>query len=116
MEYDSYFINGDKGYILEMNYGSGKTFSTLLYLYREILKSQSTNNVMQNQVIVMPVNPDLLKYLCENPTLMYQLAPDVFEDVMAELYQSFGFEVIKTKATRDGGKDLILIDHSALGT
>lgn len=116
MEYDSYFINGDKGYILEMKYGSGKTFSTLLNLYREILKSQTTNNVMQNQVIVMPVNPDLLKYLCENPALMYQLAPDVFEDVMAELYKSYGFEVIKTQATRDGGKDLILIDHSVLGS
>lgn len=120
MKWDSYLFNGDKGYIVEMNYRTRKTISAwyLLRLYNELLEeARKKNNSEENEsTIFMPVNPNLLKYLCENPALMYQLAPDVFEDVMAKLYRSFGFDVIKTQATRDGGKDLILIDHSALGT
>lgn len=119
MEYVSYLFN-DKGILFEENYRTRNTISTwyLLRLYNELLEeARLKNDSEQNQAaIFMPVNPNLLKYLCENPAQMYQLAPDVFEDVMAELYKSYGFEVIKTQATRDGGKDLILIDHSALGT
>ena len=100
MENVSYLFNNN-GIIFESNYRTRNTISAwyIFRLYKELLeKTKQKNDSEQNRsAIFMPVNvnPNLLKYLCENPAKMYQLSPDVFEDVMAELYKSYGFEKLK---------------------
>jgi restriction system protein len=37
-----------------------------------------------------------------------------FEEVIAELFDAFGYEVELTKRTRDGGRDVIAIRHSLI--
>lgn len=54
----------------------------------------------------------LLEYLQCRPTRLYELSPRQFEELIAKLWDSFGFEVELTKRTRDGGKDIVAIRHS----
>lgn len=66
-------------------------------------------------ITVSPVNEAVLKYLSENPQVLYQLTSRQFEEVMAEIYNKLGYKVELTKATRDGGKDIILRKPEILG-
>lgn len=90
---------------------------------------ESTNSIILNEIyqpekkivhsdykiIVMPINDQILKYLSENPQEMYRLSPREFEELMAEIYARHGYDVELTKATRDGGKDLILRKPEIIG-
>lgn len=66
-------------------------------------------------ITLSPVNDQVLKYLSEHPESFYQLTDNDFEVVMAEIYSKLGYNVTRTKATRDGGKDLIIRIPEILG-
>lgn len=66
-------------------------------------------------ITLSPINDTVLKYLSENPQALYQLTSRNFEIVMAEIYSKLGYKVELTKATRDGGKDLIIRKPGILG-
>lgn len=66
-------------------------------------------------ITLSPVNDQVLKYLSEHPESFYQLTDNDFEIVMAEIYSKLGYDVTRTKATRDGGKDLIIRIPEKLG-
>ncbi len=66
-------------------------------------------------ITLSPINDQVLKYLSQNPESFYQLTDDDFEVVMAEIYSKLGYDVTRTKATRDGGKDLIIRIPEVLG-
>lgn len=73
-------------------------------------------DVVESPVITLsPINDRVLKYLSENPDAFYQLSDDDFEIVMAEIYSKLGYNVTRTQATRDGGKDLIIRKAETLG-
>lgn len=92
-----------------------ETDSTII---SEIVKGVgSTANAKSGDaiIIVSPINDKILKYLSENPEILYQIAPGTFEGVMAEVYSRLGYDVTKTQATRDGGKDIIIQKACELG-
>ncbi len=66
-------------------------------------------------ITLSPINDKVLLYLSKNPNALYQLKDREFEVVMAEIYNKLGYEVELTKATRDGGKDIILRKPEILG-
>lgn len=66
-------------------------------------------------ITLSPVNDQVLKYLSEHPESFYRLTDNDFEVVMAEIYSKLGYDVTRTKATRDGGKDLIIRIPEILG-
>lgn len=66
-------------------------------------------------ITLSPINDTVLKYLSENPEAFYQLSDEDFEIVMAEIYSKLGYNVTRTQATRDGGKDLIIRKAETLG-
>jgi HJR/Mrr/RecB family endonuclease len=57
----------------------------------------------------------LMPILQNHPDLVTDITPRQFEEVIAEIFKSKGFEVKLTKRTRDGGKDIIAILTDALG-
>ena len=59
--------------------------------------------------------PELISALKSSPDLVREISPREFEEVVAEIFRSKGFEVALTKRTRDGGKDIIAIHTDALG-
>jgi restriction system protein len=57
---------------------------------------------------------DLILEISRTPTLLYQIHPRQFEELIAHIFSQRGFNVELTKRTRDGGKDIIAI-RSDLG-
>lgn len=66
-------------------------------------------------ITVAPINDEVLRYLRDNPEEWYKLSSSKFEMVMQEIYTKLGYTVERTKATRDGGKDLIIRKPEVLG-
>lgn len=66
-------------------------------------------------IILSPINEKVLKFLSENPDALYQLSGNDFEIVMSEIYSRLGYDVTRTQATRDGGKDIIIRRTDTLG-
>ncbi|MCS6236236.1 restriction endonuclease [Shewanella baltica] len=61
------------------------------------------------------VNKSILERIKYNPNAIHGLTPRQFEEMVAELMIKRGYEVDLTKATRDGGKDLIIANHADIG-
>jgi Restriction endonuclease len=52
---------------------------------------------------------DLLARLDRHPDLLREVDRRLFEELIAEMFSGFGYDVELTKRTRDGGKDIIAI-------
>ncbi len=61
------------------------------------------------------VNGRLVDAIQKNHRAIYDLTPRQFEEFVAELMEKRGYRVDLTKATRDGGKDLIVANHRDIG-
>lgn len=84
----------------------------------EIFNTEPQKEALQKDsaiIVLSPINDNVLKYLSEHPDTMYQLSGTAFENVMAEVYNKLGYDVQKTKMTRDGGKDIIIRKPDLLG-
>lgn len=75
----------------------------------------NTKSAGKDLVVVSPINHQVLEFLADNPLNLYNLSDSEFERVMSEIYQMLGYDVTRTPATKDGGKDIILCSKSALG-
>jgi restriction system protein len=64
---------------------------------------------------IVVANAALLERLKQQPESVFQLPPRQFEEVIAELLDGMGFEVEITKATRDGGKDILAYMRTGIG-
>lgn len=86
-------------------------------IIEEIFRDDDSKIITQNSPIIhiSPINDAVLKYLSENPKCFYELSGSDFEEVMAEIYRRLGYNVEKTKKTRDGGKDIIIRKPEILG-
>jgi len=58
-------------------------------------------------IIITDINLEVKKYFKKHPEKLYELDPRKFEELIASIMEDFGFEVELTKATRDGGRDII---------
>ena len=61
------------------------------------------------------VNRQLLQHLVKNRQLIHELSPRRFDEVVASVFESFGYSVELTAATKDGGKDLVVLRDVAPG-
>lgn len=66
-------------------------------------------------ITIKPANDKVFSYLAEHPNELYNLTSREFEEFMAQLYNKLGYNTELTKATRDGGKDIILRKPDILG-
>ncbi len=65
-------------------------------------------------VLFSDVNEELKRYFALHPEKLYDLHPRKFEELIASILKDFGFEVELTKATRDGGRDIIAYMRNAV--
>lgn len=63
----------------------------------------------ERRIELLSITPALVNWLNEDPTRLAQLAPDRFEDLIAERLSASGLHVVKTGHTfsKDGGIDLL---------
>lgn len=60
-------------------------------------------------IITTKVDENLIRYFAEHPEEMKTMNRRLLEEMIAELFSGFGYEVELTKQTRDGGIDIIAI-------
>ncbi len=60
------------------------------------------------------INAKLVDYFRRYPERLYELPSRQFEELIAELFDGFGFAVELTKRTRDGGSDVIAISSKPI--
>jgi len=58
------------------------------------------------------INDKLFKHFFNHPNELKQIDRRLFEELIAELFSGFGFEIELTKQTRDGGRDIVAIKSS----
>ncbi|HRP37637.1 MAG TPA: restriction endonuclease, partial [Candidatus Dojkabacteria bacterium] len=58
-------------------------------------------------LIVTDIDEEIKKYFNKHPEKLYDLNPRKFEELIASILKDLGFDVELTKATRDGGRDII---------
>ena len=99
-------------------------FNNFLYQYGNGIDFSSNIIFPQNKVIVPPkaiirdvtaVDNSLLSKAKENPKIIFNLSPREFEELVCEFLNKKGYNVKLTKQTRDGGKDIIVVQKSVLG-
>ncbi len=59
------------------------------------------------------VELEMLEHFRQNPHELYNLSPRKFEELVASIFKNNGFNVQLTPETRDGGIDIIAVQHSA---
>ncbi len=69
----------------------------------------------QLQFEICDVGKELVEYFARHPEKLREVDPREFEKIMAAVFQNRGFDVTLSKATRDGGFDLMLMKHDVIG-
>jgi len=65
--------------------------------------------------IIMPdVSHELFSYLRKHPEALYATSPRTFEEIMASIFRNQGYNVELTPPSKDGGYDLIAVQHNNL--
>jgi len=92
---------------LEELVSSGKYIEELYEDDNEI--EESTQNI-----IITDINEEVKKYFKKHPEKLYDLSPRKFEELVASILEDMGLDIQLTKATRDGGTDIIASVKNAL--
>lgn len=92
-------------------YGNGIDFSS------GIIQPENKMIVPSEDIIksVAVVDNSLLRRAKEDPRIIHSFSPREFEKMVCELLDRQGYNVKLTKQTRDGGKDIIVVQKSILG-
>lgn len=60
-----------------------------------------------SKINVTDINSEIKRYFKNHPEKLYEISPRKFEELVADIFNDLGFDVELTKATRDGGRDII---------
>lgn len=75
------------------------------YYAKDLEKEES--EIVQVQPIILDINQEIINYLNKHPNFIYDISSRKFEELIAHILKRFGFDVELTKATRDGGRDIL---------
>lgn len=90
-----------------------------LYLQSsKLLVPESKEIIVPDPIIddISIVNTSLLAQVAKNPSLVHQCSSRQFEELVCELLDKKGYKVHLTGQTRDGGKDIIIVENNLLGS
>ncbi|MGA1842773.1 MAG: restriction endonuclease [bacterium] len=66
--------------------------------------------------VAAAIDEKLIDWFCLHPESLYSVNSRLFEQIIAELFSKFGFDVELTQSTRDGGCDIVAIHHGLFKT
>lgn len=96
--------------------GTFEYFTGLLEKIRAIRSLFQTEDPPQNLIdVVGHITEELIRHLQRKPEALYSIRPRQFEEIIAEILKTYGWEVHLTPATRDGGYDLFAISKDISG-
>lgn len=111
-------IISERGFVINFADHYDRGFSELLK-YINLNSSNSLasfsldTSINKNTIIDISsqVNEKLIAYFANNPEKLKIIDRRLFEELIAELFDGFGFKVELTQKTRDGGRDIIAIKN-----
>ena len=80
----------------------------------ELLYSES-NQIQVIQPEILELKQEILMHLKNHPEFLKNFKGRIFEELVAELLSSYGWDVDLTKKTRDGGYDIFAISKDVSG-
>jgi RNA polymerase sigma factor for flagellar operon FliA len=90
----------------------------LLYKNEDMIICQLllTEKVLPKQIIkvVDVVNIEFINYLKKHPKALYEIKPRQFEELIAEILTSYGWQIQLTPPIKDGGYDIFAISKDLL--
>ncbi|HMR89484.1 MAG TPA: restriction endonuclease [Saprospiraceae bacterium] len=72
------------------------------------------NQSNKESYLITNIDAEVKKYFKKYPEKLYELSSRKFEELVADILKDFGFNVELTKATRDGGSDVIASIENAV--
>ncbi|MGH9824191.1 MAG: restriction endonuclease [Blastocatellia bacterium] len=93
--------------------GGPPTDGSCLISINELADPAASNQI---QIDLKTIDDALIEYLARHPKQMYDFSPRKFEELVAELFRGMGYDVVLTPRSRDGGRDLLAFQRSAVGT
>lgn len=73
-------------------------------------------DLQQAVPIITDIDDEFMRYFARYPEELYNLNPRTFEKLVARILSDFGYDIEITKATRDGGADIIAYIRTALAS
>lgn len=99
--------------------GDQKGFSNILsgkiYDLNEKFEISEPEIITSIRPSIISANDYVIEKLRNQPDSIFSLEPRKFEELLAELLTDMGWEIELTKATRDGGKDMLAYLDTDLG-
>lgn len=68
----------------------------------------------KQNIIITDINEEVKKYFKKHPEKLFELSSRKFEELVASILEDMGLDIQLTKATRDGGTDIIASIKNAL--
>lgn len=84
----------------------------------QILRGLINNSVIPPKELITVSNiltAELFNYLKNHPNALHSLRPRLFEELIAEILASYGWQIHLTQTTRDGGYDLFAVSKDLSG-
>ncbi len=75
------------------------------YYIKDLAKEEKEVSLISP--IILDINQEIIDYLNKHPNFIYNISSRKFEELIAHILKRFGFDVELTKATRDGGRDIL---------
>ncbi|WP_298247327.1 restriction endonuclease [uncultured Christiangramia sp.] len=72
-----------------------------------LFEDKVSGNSEESKLIITDINLEVKRYFKKYPDKLYNIDPRKFEELIASILEDFGFDIELTKATRDGGRDII---------
>jgi HJR/Mrr/RecB family endonuclease len=102
--------------VWEDRFVSPASYTELLNRINSIFKIFEDQNVPTTLISVVElINVEMLKYIKSNPKYLHNLHWRAFEELIAEILASFGWQVELTSPTKDNGYDIFAIYKDASG-
>jgi len=86
-----------------------------IYDLRDIPSARRGKLISVAKPIIISANEGMIAALKKQPKDIFTLSPRKYEELVAELMRDMGYEVTLTKATRDGGKDILASIRTEVG-
>lgn len=81
-----------------------------------LFKVDSSLLIPQVRIELGSVNEEIIRFLAAHPERLRTLEPRHFEELVAEIFRDFGYDVILTPKSKDGGLDIRAIRKDSVGT
>lgn len=81
-------------------------------------KFELNSRISNDEQTLRNAIPVLLNKIATKPSILKQIPTTdwrVFEEIVAEVFRGFGYKVVLTKKTKDGGKDIIALQKDENG-